>query len=568
MEIKETSKLSMMNFLTKGMTSPSVSLSEDKSFLSLLDNTSEAPDFSKEQRFASAVSEKEPVSELKTKDEKDIYTKDKSEAKAENKTEAKDEKDDSSVKEDNENENIDEKEDDDKNQKQVSAVLPMPLFNLTNENMQVASAQTTDTQNLADVDTLKNGEINSLSLQMGSPMEGGAAEAVASEGNIKVQMQPVSEKKTLVENIQSDLPLQTEISADANVVPSGNLQDNLQNAEASVSSITAGKAKKENSSTSNNVQDVETLDVLSEEGEKISDLKAFGKDLNVDMDVEVNTEKFSYKDVSVSEKASLLQEQEVLKPQETKDASKNLLSRSERFAERQENAGTINNGTPQNVQAQNQTQAQSPAPMALAEKMPTLDVEKSVNIAKENVTEVKGINMAQIAGGSEFVNVSKARSAETIKSPSHDTYKGMSKEVAEQVKVNITKSAVKGVDKIDIQLKPEDLGKIEIKMHVSKNGRLQAEIVASNPETLDILQKDIQSLQKSFNDAGFQTDDNSFSFSYRGNSGDSQSGQESRNFEMRRFMGDVLSSEFNNDNQNGYLEENNWNGKTGLNIRV
>ena len=141
----------------------------------------------------------------------------------------------------------------------------------------------------------------------------------------------------------------------------------------------------------------------------------------------------------------------------------------------------------------------------------------------------------------------------------------MSRETIEQVKVNITKSAVKGVDKIDISLKPEELGHIEIKMHLAKNGKLQAEIIASRPETMEMLQKEAQNLQKSFEDAGFQTDENSLSFSCREDN--AQTGQQERNYEMRRFIGEALDGDFSNDNLSGYAESS-WDGQSGLNIRV
>ena len=83
----------------------------------------------------------------------------------------------------------------------------------------------------------------------------------------------------------------------------------------------------------------------------------------------------------------------------------------------------------------------------------------------------------------------------------------------EQIKVNITKSAVKGIDTIDIQLKPEDLGKVQVKMQISKDGKLQADIVVSRQETLDVLQKELSSLTKAFTDAGFDADNRSFNFS-------------------------------------------------------
>lgn len=145
-----------------------------------------------------------------------------------------------------------------------------------------------------------------------------------------------------------------------------------------------------------------------------------------------------------------------------------------------------------------------------------------------------------------------------------DVFKGMSKEVVEQVKVNITKSAVKGVDSIEIRLKPEDLGNIEIKMQISKDGKLQAHIVASRSETVEILQKDIQSLEKAFNDAGFELEDGALSFSFR-EGGESNREQEDASG-LRNFIGKALESEgaddvVGNDNQM-------WSSAQGLNIRV
>lgn len=151
-----------------------------------------------------------------------------------------------------------------------------------------------------------------------------------------------------------------------------------------------------------------------------------------------------------------------------------------------------------------------------------------------------------------------------VKSPAEEALKGMSREVVEQVKVNITKSAVKGVDKIDVTLKPEDLGHIEIKMQISKDGKLQAHIISSRPETMEILQKDMQILQKAFADAGFQTDENSLSFSFQDNGQAWQQREEESG--LRQFMGKIFENEGGNDNLP--LSETAWDGKSALNIRV
>ena len=90
--------------------------------------------------------------------------------------------------------------------------------------------------------------------------------------------------------------------------------------------------------------------------------------------------------------------------------------------------------------------------------------------------------LAQVGSlGHENLSNSKIAANDAQNTSFKDVYKGMSKEVIDQVKVNITKSAVKGVDKVEIQLKPEDLGHIEVKMQIGKDGKLQAHIIASRP---------------------------------------------------------------------------------------
>lgn len=183
-------------------------------------------------------------------------------------------------------------------------------------------------------------------------------------------------------------------------------------------------------------------------------------------------------------------------------------------------------------------------------------------------TETGSVTLAHAGTvGGEMPANAKASAANDSSSTSfRDVYKGMGKEVVDQIKVNITKSAVKGVDKIEIQLKPEDLGHIEVKMQIGKDGKLQAHIVASRPETAEILQKEIGNLQKAFNEAGFQTDEGSLSFSFRD---DGQAGQNQERNNLRNFIGDVLEQETAMDAAVGDLFAGTaWDGKNGLNIRV
>ena len=187
------------------------------------------------------------------------------------------------------------------------------------------------------------------------------------------------------------------------------------------------------------------------------------------------------------------------------------------------------------------------------------------NVQPVMASEVGGtisVSSAGIVGGaaaSGRTDSLNSRSDTSFK----DVYKGLGKDVVEQVKINIVKSAVKGIDKIDISLKPQELGNIEIKMQLAKDGRLNAHIVASRPETVEMLQKETSTLEQAFRDAGFQMEDGSLSFSLR-DDGQANENKE-KNSSLRDFLGDAFEGEDVNDFEMASGES--W-GQNGLNIRV
>ncbi|HYM32806.1 MAG TPA: flagellar hook-length control protein FliK [Candidatus Cybelea sp.] len=86
---------------------------------------------------------------------------------------------------------------------------------------------------------------------------------------------------------------------------------------------------------------------------------------------------------------------------------------------------------------------------------------------------------------------------------------------AEQVAVHLAKAVQEGVDRIRIELEPNGLGKVEVKMDVGHDGRVLAVIAADSRQTLDMLQRDAGSLQRALQDAGLNADNQSLSFSLR-----------------------------------------------------
>lgn len=221
--------------------------------------------------------------------------------------------------------------------------------------------------------------------------------------------------------------------------------------------------------------------------------------------------------------------------------------------------------------AQSTVQTNAPVQAAVAPHQSAAVGEEG---AANNVAEVSKIggvsgNTAHAAGagGAEYANLAKNEAnARTNETSFRDVFKGMAKEAVEQVKVNIIKSAVKGVDSINVHLKPEELGRIEVKMQI-KDGKLHAQIISSRPETMEALQREAQVLEKAFNEAGFQTDENSLNFSCR-NDGQQAGQNQGRENPLRSFIGEVFETEANGELLSAEAANQNWSAEKGLNIKV
>ena len=99
-------------------------------------------------------------------------------------------------------------------------------------------------------------------------------------------------------------------------------------------------------------------------------------------------------------------------------------------------------------------------------------------------------------------------------------------EPADQVAVEINKQAKDGVDTIKVQMKPKELGAIEVKLEVAQDGTVKATVTADNKDTLAMLQKDAPTLVKALSDAGLQADSNSLDFNLRGDPQNQQQQQQ------------------------------------------
>jgi flagellar hook-length control protein FliK len=97
-----------------------------------------------------------------------------------------------------------------------------------------------------------------------------------------------------------------------------------------------------------------------------------------------------------------------------------------------------------------------------------------------------------------------------------------------------------------VQLRPEHLGRVDVKLEISHDGRVQTVVQADNRQTLDMLRQDVKGLQQALRDAGLNADSQSFTFEHRQEGGQGQnqnqnSGNGGRAGASRPNEGDIIS---------------------------
>jgi flagellar hook-length control protein FliK len=81
--------------------------------------------------------------------------------------------------------------------------------------------------------------------------------------------------------------------------------------------------------------------------------------------------------------------------------------------------------------------------------------------------------------------------------------------------VEIAARALAGKNRFDISLDPPELGRINVRLEVDRNGAVTSHVVADRADTLNLLRRDAPDLQRALQDAGLKTSDNALQFSLR-----------------------------------------------------
>ena len=123
-----------------------------------------------------------------------------------------------------------------------------------------------------------------------------------------------------------------------------------------------------------------------------------------------------------------------------------------------------------------------------------------------------GVNATPSGGtvtGQQAANIQRAQQPQAARAPEQ------ARPLAHQISVNISKAVSQGLDRITIQLRPDNLGRVEVKLEVTQNGRVNATIIADRPEALDLLRNDSRNLERALQDAGLNTQSGDLSFNLR-----------------------------------------------------
>jgi flagellar hook-length control protein FliK len=90
------------------------------------------------------------------------------------------------------------------------------------------------------------------------------------------------------------------------------------------------------------------------------------------------------------------------------------------------------------------------------------------------------------------------------------------------VPVEIAMKSLSGVNRFEIRLHPEDLGRIDVRLDIEDDGSVQARLVVDRVETLALLQRDAKTLERAFEQAGLKPSEGGIDLTLRDPQGEPQ----------------------------------------------
>jgi flagellar hook-length control protein FliK len=109
----------------------------------------------------------------------------------------------------------------------------------------------------------------------------------------------------------------------------------------------------------------------------------------------------------------------------------------------------------------------------------------------------------------------------------------------EQVALALHRNVRNGNDQMTIQLKPVELGRVDIKLDFA-DGRVTGVVLVENQTSMDLLQKDVRSLERALQEAGLRADSGCLDFQLRGEQQNQDSNTKNKRADDSELVGDDL----------------------------
>lgn len=94
------------------------------------------------------------------------------------------------------------------------------------------------------------------------------------------------------------------------------------------------------------------------------------------------------------------------------------------------------------------------------------------------------------------------------------------------VAVEIAAQARDGNRQFTIQLDPPELGRVDVRLDIARDGAMTAKLVVDRPETLDLLVRDARALERTLQENGFRLDEDGVQYQLRDQPGFAGNGRE------------------------------------------
>jgi flagellar hook-length control protein FliK len=174
-------------------------------------------------------------------------------------------------------------------------------------------------------------------------------------------------------------------------------------------------------------------------------------------------------------------------------------------------SGGGGDGSQDNSQTASNSSAPTPAPQqnfqaANAAPQHAASTPHIAGDAVPNVSAVGGASTSLSSATSAASNLSVASTPDKSTGATLDT---------SSLAVTIAAKSVEGARQFNIRLDPPELGRVDVKLSVDDTGKAQAHLTVEKPQTLDMLQKDSGSLQRSLKESGVDLSNNGLQFSLR-----------------------------------------------------